>query len=75
MGERIIMRAESEREKCEIIERLKWIWLAHPELRLGQLISNAIGEYDLFYLEDYVLLNKIEHSNGIVDDREADNNE
>jgi hypothetical protein len=59
VGKRIIMRAESERDKSEVLERLLWAWFAAPELRLGQLISNAAGD-DLFYIEDYELLERVE---------------
>lgn len=42
-----------------IIDRIRNFWKAYPELRLGQILTNAIGgKFDdskLFYIEDDVL--------------------
>lgn len=38
---------------------LKQIWKMNPDLRLGQLILNAINEEDLYYIEDDKILEKI----------------
>ncbi len=35
-----------------ILSRIRALWLTHPDLRLGQLIGNAIFDEDLYYLED-----------------------
>lgn len=46
-----------------ILDRIKVLWEKHPDLRLGQIISASINleeSKDLFYIEDYPLLEKIE---------------
>ena len=47
-----------------ILGKLATVWRRHPDLRLGQLISNAhLGKYsgiDLFYIEDDDLLAAVE---------------
>lgn len=49
-----------------MIERLRALWLAHPDLRLGQLIDCASNETAgtandaVFYMEDEKLLRSIE---------------
>ena len=45
----------------EILFKVEEIWRRYPDLRLGQLIMNAmkIGEY-LYYLEDEQLLKLLE---------------
>jgi len=46
--------------KRAAIERLYAAWLAHPELRLGQLIASAThratGSFDPFNIEDNQLV-------------------
>lgn len=44
----------------DILERLKDIWKAYPDLRLGQLIMNVANDPILYYLEDEELLKKME---------------
>ncbi len=53
----------------DILKRLKLIWEAHPDLRLGQIILNAArrnavapetGARDVFYIEDEELIKEIE---------------
>lgn len=54
-------RAHSPEQKKEVILRLKVLWLQHPELRFGQLISNFFHEGDgLYYVEDYDLIETLE---------------
>lgn len=47
-----------------ILDKLKIYWLKHPDLRLGQIISNfgyeVRGENDPFYVEDDLMLKVIE---------------
>ena len=38
-----------------IMTKLKCYWMKHPDLRLGQIVSNALGDCDVFYQEDEVL--------------------
>jgi len=54
-------RANTDRKKKEICNRLYAAWLKYPQLRLGQLIENArdLG-VQLFYEEDYDLIKDIE---------------
>jgi uncharacterized protein YihD (DUF1040 family) len=44
------VRQDSAREA--LLEVLASAWAAHPELRLCQLIVNASGRNDPFYVED-----------------------
>ena len=44
-----------------LLARLEKVWVAYPDLRLGQLISNtAKDEFTLFYIEDEELIEKME---------------
>ena len=40
----------------EILRLLKRLWKKYPELRLGQLLSNAIQITDIYYVPDDALL-------------------
>ena len=42
------------------LDRLKRVWQRHPELRLGQLISNTMNGKDIYYIEDELLVKEIE---------------
>lgn len=45
----------------EILNRIKRLWLCYPDLRLGQLMTNAVTpDHDLFYVEDEALVAFIE---------------
>lgn len=35
-----------------LLMRLGHAWLRHPDLRLGQLLTNAVGTSNLFHVED-----------------------
>jgi len=48
-------RAQTVRQKREVIEKLMKAWVRLPDLRLGQLLTNALGDRDLFYIEDDAL--------------------
>ena len=53
----------TEKRDSEIrvyLDVLEVVWRAHPELRLGQLIVNAAGTINPFYVEDEVLLEGLE---------------
>jgi len=44
-----------------IISLIMQIWVKHPDLRLGQLLVNALGTDDnLFYIEDIELEKALE---------------
>lgn len=46
-------RAVREHEKSVVLDRILRVWLQEPDLRLGQLITNAMVHMDgLFYVED-----------------------
>jgi hypothetical protein len=56
---RVPGRAHTAGEKRVIIERLYVAWLRAPELRLGQLLDNAVagdGRLTLFNVEDEPLV-------------------
>ena len=36
----------------EICDLLKEVWKQYPDWRLGQLLFNITGQYDMFYVED-----------------------
>ena len=38
-----------------IMTKLKCYWMLHPDLRLGQIVANALGDGGVFYKEDEVL--------------------
>ena len=46
--------------KSEVMERLLRVWEANPHLRLGQLLSNATIDVDVFYLFDDEFVKLIE---------------
>lgn len=43
-----------------ILARIKVMWERYPDLRLGQLLSNAVGEGWLYYVEDDSLIDEME---------------
>ena len=43
-----------------VLAALERYWTKHPDLRLGQIVSNVSGKYDPFYLEDANLLTALE---------------
>lgn len=45
-------RAESYEQKSDVVRRLRDQWVTRVDMRLGQLIVNAIGDRDPFNLED-----------------------
>ena len=53
-------RAWTPEQKRQIIEGLYALWLAHPALRLGQLVANAYPSPSLYYVEDADLLAALE---------------
>jgi hypothetical protein len=63
--EKIRGRAETPGEKRAIIERLYAAWLIMPDLRLGQLLENAVPGSPalgsaLYYCEDFELVDRLE---------------
>lgn len=48
-------------DKQVILERLLQVWMVYPELRLGQLLSNAVyKDDDLFYISNNKLLDRLQ---------------
>ena len=46
----------------ECLRKIKEVWSKHPDLRLGQLIVNAVPEIYLYHIEDDVLIECIQNS-------------
>ena len=46
----------------EALNELKGVWGSFPDLRLGQLILNAVSEPTLYYVEDSELLKILRES-------------
>lgn len=44
----------------EVLNRLRVVWEAYPDLRLGQLLLNVGDDPVLYYIEDNVLIKAIE---------------
>lgn len=55
-------RALEEIQKVHVMHEILKVWLANPQQRLGQLISNVLPNEnpDPYYIEDYDLLTKIQ---------------
>lgn len=51
-------RATTQKQKEEILNRLKKLWLGSPQLRLGQLIGNVFDEH--YYIEDFPFVEALE---------------
>jgi len=46
----------------QILDRIRTVWYAHPDWRLGQLLQNigAFHRYDVFYIEDEDVLKRLQ---------------
>jgi hypothetical protein len=53
-------RAFTAEMKEDVINRLLSAWIKSPEERLSQFIVNAIGNTDIFYIEDGPLVKACE---------------
>lgn len=54
-------RPTGEAAKRAIVERLLTVWLANPDLRLGQLIGNVVDdEKRLYFIGNDALLGELE---------------
>lgn len=51
-------RATTDEQKRNVVERVYALWIAHPELRLGQLLGNVFRE--MYYVEDIELVQTLE---------------
>jgi len=60
-----LIRMRDPKRIPEMLEAIREVWEAHPELRLGQLIVIAVGGWerfekrDIFHVEDKELLLQI----------------
>jgi len=55
------IRALTTVEKRFIVNSIFNVWITYPQLRLGQLLASCIPENkDLFYIEDYKLIDMME---------------
>ena len=57
-------RATLDHQKKEVIQKILHVWLTTPQLRLGQLLVNAMqdhdnGHFNLFNIEDYDLMDLV----------------
>lgn len=57
-------RAFTHREKAEVLFRLEQLWESggREHLRLGQLLLNSIKEEELYNIEDFDLIERLEES-------------
>ncbi|KKN65718.1 hypothetical protein LCGC14_0478570 [marine sediment metagenome] len=53
-------RAKTSSEKRVVMERILAVWVAVPNLRLGQLLENACDTSPLYYMEDEPLAQAVE---------------
>jgi hypothetical protein len=58
-----------------LMERLIAVWERHPDLRLGQIVSNASPERDSFSIEDEALIRSIERQLGEQPTKDSSTNE
>lgn len=55
-----------------ICDLLRDVWKQVPDWRLGQLLFNVTGKYDIFYVEDDVMANGL---SSLLNVAEAENGE
>lgn len=60
--------ARSEAMQRSNIERLLTVWMGQPELRLGELIVNAVEHHRLLHMDDEMLLARIEEYHSTAPD-------
>lgn len=54
------MGEERQKEIMQMVSRLQAYWLQHPELRLGQLVSNLTpNTHSTFYIPDVVIKDEL----------------
>jgi hypothetical protein len=60
--EKVDGRAHEPYMKKEILDRVFLVWGENPDMRLGQLLINALGNdhTKIFYMEDFDLIGTIE---------------
>lgn len=56
---------ELNKQKELTLEKIKKIWLANPEMRLGQLLCSAANYGALYYAEDELLVQILEQKYSI----------
>ncbi len=61
MSKGIFRRPQRDPDRITpMLAKIEEIWKKAPQLRLGQLIGNCVEEIKLYYMEDDVLLEKLE---------------
>lgn len=53
-------RAVSLSQKLDVLDRLYKLWVAHPQMRFMQVLTNALGTSDMYYMEDFTLIRLLE---------------
>ena len=53
------MSREISRSK-PMLDEFRKLWERHPDLRFGQLVCNIVPENQLFYVEDGIMLERIQ---------------
>ena len=43
-----------------MLDVFRKLWEKHPDLRFGQLVCNIVPENQLFYVEDDIMLDRIQ---------------
>lgn len=56
-------RAITDQQKRQMLEQLLQEWKSCPHERLGQFLTNAARELDVFYVEDFELLRRAKARN------------
>lgn len=63
-GNAVPGRANTDLEKQEVLDRLANVWMDNPTMRLGQLITNEIRDREIYNIEDFDLLHRLEEFYG-----------
>ena len=58
-------RAVTDEDKKAVLDELYDFWVANPEMRLGQMLVNGTATVDLFYVEDFTLLDCLKEASWV----------
>lgn len=53
------MRTTHKRDIKGTLRAIEKLWTKHPELRLGQLLINAVSEYEIYNIHDDELIKRM----------------
>jgi uncharacterized protein YihD (DUF1040 family) len=56
----------------KVLNIIRMFWKQEPDLRLMQLLMNALGPGDPFHVEDDVLVKKLDEYMGIIEGASSD---